>query len=293
MKILVIGASGQLGSEFCKLASERRAEVIPLSHADIEVCDGGSIDAALEKYRPEVVLNTSAYHNVEKAEDEVARAFEVNAVAVKLLAVACEKRGMKLVHCSTDYVFDGAQQVEPFTEDDKVCPPNIYGLSKFAGEEIVREYHPRGMTVRLCGLYAVCGASGKGGNFVKTMLRLARSQGPNPEKPIKVVSDQRLAPTFTRHVSKGILDLLEKDACGLFHLQASGDCTWFEFSKAIFELAGLKPWHEPCTTAEFPTKARRPVYSVLDNARLRDAGCDDIPHWREGLAEYMKEELAL
>ena len=187
-----------------------------------------------------------------------------------------------LVHFSTDYVFDDPQR-KPFVETDTSSPQSIYALSKLAGELIVRRYAQKYFLIRTCGLYGRTGSGGKGGNFVKTMLRLARAG-----KPIRVVSDQVLTPTSTKDLAEKLAPLLHTNKYGLYHMTNTGECSWCDFAAEIFRLAGLTPDLQPTTSAAFGAKARRPAYSVLDNLAYRNAGFADFRPWQEALADYLE-----
>jgi dTDP-4-dehydrorhamnose reductase len=185
---------------------------------------------------------------------------------------------------STDYVFGGEKRA-PYTEDDAPNPLNVYGVSKLAGEYFVRALCPKHFIVRTSGLYGVAGSSGKGGNFVETMIRLAKEG-----KPIRVVTDQVLTPTYTRDLAHKIKELLQTEAYGVYHITNSGQCSWYEFAAKIFELLSLKPDFGPTTSAEFGAKAKRPAYSVLAHGRLAQLGLDDLRSWPEALAAYLEEK---
>ena len=281
MRVLLIGAGGQLGSDLTKALAQE--ELIPLKHADIEVCDPGSVRHALQTYAPEVVINTAAFHRVDDCEREPERAFAVNALGVRHLALACREQGCALLHLSTDYVFDGRKGV-PYEETDPPSPINAYGISKLAGEYFIRYLLDKHYIVRTSGLYGVAGSSGKGGNFVELMLRLAREG-----KEIKVVNDQTLTPTYTVDLAAALARLVHTQRYGLYHITNSGECTWYQFAAKIFELAGVQAKLEPTTTAAFGAPARRPAYSVLAHKALLAAGLSEMRPWPEALAAYLTE----
>jgi dTDP-4-dehydrorhamnose reductase len=279
--VAIIGAAGQLGTDLQRAMSDR--SLVPLTHADLDIRDADAVRRMLDDVRPSAVINTSAYHRVDECEDHPDLAFEVNAIAVRRLAEACGAGGATLVHFSTDYVFSGERST-PWREDDAPLPPNVYAASKLAGEHLVRSAMRRHFVVRTCGLYGAAGSAGKGGNFVETMLRMAREG-----KSISVVSDQTAAPTATADLAEKVRELLETEAYGLYHLTNAGECTWFRFAQEIFTLAGLSPELSPTTSAAFGARAPRPTYSVLDNAALRDTGIIPMRPWPEALAAYLKE----
>jgi len=260
MKVLITGANGQLGTDLCWILRDTE-EIVPLTHAELEIADMNSVRNAFNKHRPDVVINTAAYVRVDDCESEPDKAFLINAMGARNVAVMAEEVGAKLVHTSTDYVFGGASepQTTPYTEFDAPAPPNIYGKSKLAGEELVRHLCTRHFVIRTSGLFGLAGASGKGGNFVETMLRLAQERD-----ELRVVHDQVFSPTYTRDLAR-----------------------WYEFTKEILRLAGLKTPVTPITSSQYPQKAKRPHFSVLDNYHLRLLGMDDMRLWQEALRDYM------
>jgi len=277
-KVAVIGSRGQVGSDLVRILG-KTDRVVPLSHQDLEICDHAGTREILSRLRPDSVINTAAYHRVDDCEDHASRAFETNESAVLNLARICNDLNALLVHVSTDYVFGGdGDRTSPYTEDDPPSPLNVYGASKLAGEDRIREESRRHLIVRTSGLYGVAGDR----NFVAIMLRLAGKGG-----PIRVVDDQRLGPTFTAHLARKMAQLLAAGTLGTVHVTNQGECTWYEFARRLFELTGLKPNLTPITSQEFGAKATRPAYSVLSNAALARAGLDAMPHWSQGLADYL------
>lgn len=282
MRILVLGANGQLGSDLVRTLT--RHEVVPLTHADLDVMDHFAVEQRLAETAPDVVINTTAFHKVDVCEDEVEKTFAVNTYAVRHLAACCAAQGRTLVHVSTDYVF-GGDQWTPHVETDLPIPRNVYGVSKLAGEHFVRVLCPRHFIVRVSGLYGVAGASGKGGNFAELMIRLAKEG-----KPIKVVNDQTLTPTYTVDVCEALGKLIETDAYGLYHLTSAGACSWYEFAGTIFRFLGLRPDLAPTNSATFATRAIRPSYSVLDNQAYRHVVGSDLRSWTDALEAYLIEK---
>ena len=201
------------------------------------------------------------------------------------MAVAAQELGAKLVHISTDYVFSGesVSHSTPYTEFDTPLPLNVYGRSKLAGEDMVRHLCQRHFIVRTSALFGVAGSSGKGGNFVETILQLARERS-----ELRVVSDQVFSPTYTRDLAGKLAQLINTEYYGIFHITNSGSCSWYEFAKEILNLAGLRTPAIPITTpTASPQEARRPGFSVLDNYHLRLLGMDDMRPWQEALRDYM------
>ena len=277
-RVVVIGSKGQLGSDLVRELGDPD-RVVPLSHQDLEICDHVRTRELLTRLRPDAVINTAAYHRVDDCEDHETRAFETNADAVLNLGRICNDLDALLAHVSTDYVFGGdGGRTAPYTEQDPPSPLNVYGASKLAGENLLREECRRRLIVRTSGLYGLAGDR----NFVAIMLRLAGTG-----RPIRVVDDQRLGPTFTAHLARRMVRLLASKAQGTVHVTNQGECTWYEFAHRLFELAGITVDLTPITSREFGAKAIRPAYSVLANESLTRAGLDPMPHWSRGLADYL------
>ena len=281
MRIVIIGAAGQLGTDLQKVLSEW--ELVPLTHADLDICDFNRTRAAVSDTKPDAVINTAAFNRVDDCEDCPEQAFAVNAFGPRHLAQICAELKCVLMHISTDYVFGGEKQI-PYREDDTPNPLSVYGVSKLAGESFVRHNCPKHYVVRTSGLYGVAGSRSKGGNFVETMIHLAREG-----KSIRVVNDQVLSPTFTRDLAEKLKELLQTGKYGVYHLTNSGQCSWYEFASTIFDLAGLKPDFGPATSVEYKAKARRPAYSVLANANIKHVGIQDARGWRAALSAYLAE----
>ncbi len=281
-KIVLIGSNGQLAHDLIG-ALQDKAEVIGLTHNDIEITDHQQTCALLKELQPQTIINTAAYHRVDEMEDNITKAFAVNAEAIRNLALISREIDATLVHYSTDYVFGGDKtRQQPYIETDPPFPINVYGNSKLAGEFFVRDIAPKHFVIRSSGLYGIAGSSGKGGNFIETMIKRAKEG-----KPTKVVADQRLTPTSTADLAAKTVELLTTEAYGLYHITNSGDCTWFEFAQAIFEHTIYPPEFSATTTAEFGARATRPSYSVLDNYNLRAIGLEELRPWQEALQDYL------
>lgn len=278
MRVMILGASGQLASAL--IPALEADQVLALAHTEADIRDAGTVERHARMFRPELLVNAAAFHRVDVCEDEVAESFAVNAVAVRGLARVASELGATLVHFSTDYVFDGARR-EPYRETDTPNPISIYAMSKLAGEQIVQRYANPHFLIRTCGVYGPS-HGGQGGNFVEAMLRLARTGG-----PIRVVRDQVVTPTSAKDLAEALVPLMRSRTYGLYHITNAGQCSWFDFAKEIFRLAGLQPNLQPTTSAEFRAKARRPPYSVLDNEALRRAGFPELRPWQEALADYI------
>ncbi len=280
MRVAIIGATGQLGSDLVKAFSDH--EIIPLKHSDIEVTSRESCEV-LKEHSPEVVINTAAYHKTDECEIYPEKAFLVNAAGAKNIAEVCSKMSATPIYISTDYVFDGAK-AEPYTENDTPNPINTYGISKLAGEfytKLAEKYY----IIRVASLFGVAGASGKGGNFVETMIKKAK----NGEK-IRVVDDMVMSPTYTRDAAEMIKNIVEeKLPYGIYHVTNSGYCSWYEFARAIFELTNLNAELSPIKTSQLSLKARRPLFSALTSIKLEEHGLR-MRDWKAALQDYLKEK---
>jgi dTDP-4-dehydrorhamnose reductase len=285
MKVLITGANGQLGTDLCQVLYNLK--IVPLTHADIEITDIGSIKQICNKHKPDTIINAAAYVQVDDCETNRDKAFLVNALGARNIAVVAQEIGAKLIHVSTDYVFGGEAEPRtiPYSEFDAPIPISVYGKSKLAGENFVQHLCSKHFIIRTSGLFGVAGSSGKGGNFVETMLRLAREQA-----ELRVVNDQIFSPTYTKDLARKIAQLINTEYYGIFHITNTDSCSWYEFTKEILRLAGLKTPIVPITSTQYPQKAKRPSFSALDNYHLRLLGIDDMRSWQEALEDYMKEK---
>lgn len=284
MSVVVIGSTGQLGSDCVEAFADD--DVVGLGHDAIEIGDPESVRGALTPLRPTVVVNTAAFHNVPRCETAEAEAFRLNAIAPRVLATVCDDLGARLVHVSTDYVFDGAKKA-PYVETDRAMPLNVYGVSKLAGEHGVLGAGGRHQVVRSSGLYGLRPCRAKGGNFIDTMFKLAAERD-----EVRVVDDEILTPTFTADLARQIRVLALEGPPGLFHATSQGSCSWYEFARVIFELGELRTPLRPTSVTEFAAPVKRPFYSVLENAALGRAGIDRMRGWREALTDYMSQRRA-
>lgn len=281
-KILLLGANGQLGTDMRKVFSHSSHEIIPVCRKDIDI----------EKYKDIVdflnrnmdfhyLINCAAYTNTEQCEDESARAFAANSFAVLELATFCQQHDKVLFHISTDYVFDGKQE-KPYIETDCPNPLNVYGNSKLSGEQFIHAYHDQFFIFRVSSLFGQAGARGKGGNFVETMIRMAQEG-----RSLRVVNDQMMSPTHTLDAAKAIKYFIdnEVDTYGIYHCSGEGECSWYDLALEIFNQLNVKVKVSPVSYVEYKTKAKRPVYSVLDNSKINQNY--QMPHWRGSLREYL------
>lgn len=285
MKVLVTGANGQLGTDLCKAL--RDFNVIPLTHNDIEISSMSSVKEAFSEYQPDIIINTAAYVRVDECETNQDKAVLVNALGAGNVAVIAQELEAKLIHISTDYIFGGESELRttPYTEFDTPTPISVYGKSKLAGENFVQHFCPKHFIIRTSGLFGVAGSSGKGGNFAETMLGLSQDR-----QELCVVNDQVFSPTYTKDLAKKIAQLINTEYYGIFHITNRGACSWYEFAKEILRLAGLKIPIIPITSEQYPQKAKRPSFSVLDNYHLRLLGMDDMRTWLEALEDYLREK---
>jgi dTDP-4-dehydrorhamnose reductase len=282
-RYVVIGATGQLGSDLVR-TFDRPGELTPLSTRDVDILDPAATRSTLETLRPTCVLNTAAYNLVDRAEEDGRSAFALNAEAVGSLADVCQSIGARLVHFSTDYVFDGAKRT-PYLETDPPRPLSVYGESKLAGERLALERCERAVVFRVCGLFGLAGFLGKGkGNFVETMLRVGREG-----RPLRVVSDQVLCPSYTLDLARKVWAVLPKATHPVYHLTNAGQTSWYDFARRSLELAGVAADLTPVTAAEYGARARRPAYSVLAHANLAALGEDDLRPWDQALVAYVAE----
>ncbi len=275
MRVLITGAGGMLGRDVARAARERGDEVDALDHGQLDIADADAVARAIRESRPDVVINCAAWTDVDGAEDEEAAATAINGEGAGNVAREAAAAGARLVHVSSDYVFDG-QGRAPYVESDPVGPLSAYGRSKLAGERAVTEAGGDQVIARSSWLF---GAGGK--NFVETMLRVGAERD-----EVKVVNDQIGCPTYTGHLATALLDLAASDTQGIHHAAAGGGCSWHGFAVEIFEQAGLDVTVTPWTTAELNRPAPRPAYSVLASAREDGV---QLPDWREGLAAYLTE----
>ena len=278
MRILVTGVKGMLGSALLPcLEPQHQVRGVDLEHFDI--CKEPAVEKAFRELRPELVFHLAAYTDVDGCEVNPQKAEEVNVGGTRNVARACAEIGAALLYVSTDYVFDGCQE-KPYREEDCPHPRSAYGCSKLRGEQFVEALVARHCIVRTSWLY---GPQGK--NFVATILKLARER-----EELQVVSDQRGSPTYTRHLAEKLAQLSQAKAYGIYHVTGAGHCSWFEFAQAVVKAGGYNRVRvAPVATQDLGRPARRPANSVLENRRLLQSGLGALPHWTEGLAQYVEE----
>ena len=289
MKILVFGASGQIGREVCRAAWPPRYAILPLDRKAVDITKSAAVSAMLARETPDLAINLAAYTAVDRAESEPEAAWAANCAGAAHIAGACDESATPLVHLSTDYVFDG-RKTGPYREEDAVSPLGVYGRSKEAGERAVRAAVARHMILRTAWVFGAYGA-----NFVKTMLRLAA------ERPVlRVVADQRGCPTAAADIAAALMVIaahIERGEAkwGTYHFVGAGAASWHSFAQAIFDQAAPQlaacPQVEPITTEQYPTPARRPMNSVLDCRKIEEVFGISSPPWRTALATVIRELL--
>ena len=281
MKVAVVGSTGQLGQDLMRLFGE---EAVGFTHQELDVTDEERVASAMSSAEPDWVLNTAAFHRVDDCEANPKLTFAVNALGALNVARAAASVGSGIVFYSTDYVFGGQdrERNNPYEEEDSPHPLSVYGVSKVAGEQLVMQANARHLVVRSAGLYGTT-TSRKGWTFPELMLNKARTDG-----SVCVVTDQVLSPTFTADLARKTRELIEHDAAGLFHLTNAGECSWFEFARESFDLAGVEAEMEPISTAQMQQRARRPSYSALATTRLGEVGLNPMRPWEEALSDYLQ-----
>ncbi|SDZ24873.1 dTDP-4-dehydrorhamnose reductase [Bacillus sp. 166amftsu] len=280
MKVLVTGAGGQLGKEFVAYFAEKDCTLYRFTRKELDVTDTTSVFSTIKNLNPDIVIHCAAYTKVDAAEENWKEAYAVNALGTRNIAVASEAIGAKLVYFSTDYVFDG-MQTRDYHEFDQTNPLNVYGASKLAGEEAVKNFHSRYFITRTSWLYG-----GEGPNFVRTMQTLAQTK-----KELRVVGDQIGCPTYTKDLVCKAGEIIQTNQYGTYHVSNQGECSWSEFAARIFQEMGADVNVIPVKTEEYGAKAERPRYSVLQHLCLELNGFAPMRQWEEALREYVIETL--
>jgi dTDP-4-dehydrorhamnose reductase len=283
MKIAVIGANGQLGSDiYEELKDNIKGDIIGLTHSDMDIADIDSVYSVFNNTNPDIIINTAAFHNVPLCEKEREKAYAVNSNGAENLAKISSEIKSKLIHFSTDYVFDGEKE-SPYIESDLPNPLNIYAKSKLEGENRISDIAEKYYILRVAGLYGKYPSRVKGYNFVELMLRLAKERD-----EIRVVDDEITTPTYTKEIGKQILKIIKKEPeYGIYHATAEGECSWYEFAKTIFEFAGVKVNLKKAFPEEFASDVNRPKYSVLENHKLKKEKLNIFKNWQQELKDYL------
>lgn len=284
-KIALFGSRGQLGVELKTEFSARGCDVVCFDRSTVDITDAGTVERSIAQADPAVVLNAAAYNQVDVAEKEPLAAFQVNALAVRNLAIACRNSDARLVHFSTDYVFDGLAG-RAYREEDPTRPLGAYAVSKLAGELYARAYLDHPLIIRTSGVFGPAGLATARGNFVELMLRLAAKND-----PIRVVEDHVASPTYAPALAARTADLVERGAEGIFHIGGGTPISWFDWAAMIFAAAGLNPPLKPTNEREFRTAARRPKYSALSNGKMESLGIPPMPSLEAALREYFNARV--
>jgi dTDP-4-dehydrorhamnose reductase len=281
-KVIIFGAGGQLGVELCREYERRSWNVTKFERQTLDVTDSAGVEDAVARTEADVVINSAAYNQVDIAEKEPAAAYQANALAVRNIAMACRQAGAKLVHYSTDYVFDGTKG-SSYLETDATHPLGAYAVSKLAGELYARAYLDDVLIIRTSGVFGPGGMFTPRGNFVEVMLRMAKNN-----QPIKVVMDHVASPTYAPAMAQRTADMVEKKLSGIYHLGGGEPVSWYHYARTIFDLAQLSPSLQPTDEREYRTPARRPKYSALSNDKLNAAGIEPMPPFREAVRMYLE-----
>lgn len=282
-KVAVFGCAGQLGVELVRELGARGYAVNAWERSEVDITDPVRVENALAQAEVDVVFNAAAYNQVDVAEQEPQAAFQVNALAVRNLALACRQCDATLVHFSTDYVFDGFAR-HPYAEDDPPHPLGAYAVSKLAGELYAQAYLEKVLVVRTSGVFGPGGLATARGNFVELMLRLAQAKN-----PIRVVADHVASPTYAPLLAARTIDLIDGGLFGVYHIGGGAPVSWFDYAKIIFEVAGVSPELEATNEREYRTAARRPKYSALSNGKMERAGLEPMPPLREAVVDYFTQ----
>ena len=278
MKALVTGSAGMLAHDLIPCLQGRGFEVIAPPEDKLDITNLSVVKAAVNNFKPELIMNCAAYTRVDDAEKEEQQALVVNGLAVQNLCMLCQAHDIPLVHFSTDYVFDGTK-ASPYTIYDETKPINAYGRSKLLGEKYMLWLLSKFYLIRTSWLF---GLHGK--NFIETMLELGKKQ-----KQVSVVTDQRGCPTWTRHLAETAVALVETGRYGIYHVTNSEPTTWFDFTREIFRLSGINTKVSPLTSEQYPRPAKRPLNSVLDPFPLKEVLGKEMPSWKEALREYLQQ----
>ncbi|MGB4588355.1 MAG: dTDP-4-dehydrorhamnose reductase [Clostridiaceae bacterium] len=278
MKVLVTGYHGQLGYDVVKLLEEQGEEVLGATREHFDLTDEVKIKEFIGSFKPDVVVHCAAYTLVDKAEDNKELCYAVNVLGTRYIAEACKEANAKMVYISTDYVFDGNSKV-PYEVDDKVNPVNYYGETKLQGEDEVKKIVDNHFIIRISWVFGE-----NGNNFVKTMLRLAETRN-----ELNVVGDQYGSPTYTKDLSILIAEMIRTDQYGIYHASNEGTCSWNEFAKAIFESRGLEVKVNSIPTSDYPTRAKRPMSSIMSKDKLEQNGFKRLPDWKDALERYLNQ----
>jgi dTDP-4-dehydrorhamnose reductase len=282
-KVIIFGCRGQLGVELMAVLEARGYAVLGFDRSEVDISDAAQVERAFATQEPAFVVNAAAYNQVDVAEKEPLPAMQANGLAVRNLAMACRQHDARLVHFSTDYVFDGTAG-RAYTEDDAPRPLGAYAVSKLAGELYAQAYLDNPLIIRTSGVFGPGGLNTARGNFIEAMLRLAASN-----QPIRVLNDHVASPTYSPFLAARAAELVDRNLTGIFHVGGGQPISWFDYAAMIFRVAGLHPELKPTNEREFRTAARRPKYSALSNAKMERAGIEPMPPLETAVKLYMQE----
>lgn len=278
--ILITGSNGQLGSEMQRASVRYNAfNYLFTDVAELNICDKAALEAYISENKVDIIINCAAYTAVDKAEDDQELCYKINRDAVRNIGEVAAKNQLKVVHVSTDYVFDGTNYI-PYTEEMPVCPASVYGKSKLEGENALLEVCPQAVIIRTSWLY-----SSFGGNFVKTMMKLGTERD-----TLNVIFDQVGTPTYAADLADAIFQIINSEtfAPGIYHFSNEGVCSWYDFTKTIHRMAGISCDVRPIETKDYPTRTPRPHYSVLNKAKIKSTYGISIPYWEESLMKCIE-----
>jgi dTDP-4-dehydrorhamnose reductase len=280
--VIIFGCRGQLGVELMTVLQARGYAVVGFDRSEIDITNAAQVERAFADQDPAIVINAAAYNQVDVAEKEPLPAMQANGLAVRNLAMACRQHDARLVHFSTDYVFDGAAG-RAYTEEDATRPLGAYAVSKLAGELYAQAYLDNPLIIRTSGVFGPGGLNTARGNFIEAMLRLAASN-----QPIRVLNDHVASPTYSPFLAARAADLVDRNLTGIFHVGGGEPISWFDYAAMIFRVAGLHPELKPTNEREFRTAARRPKYSALSNAKMERSGIEPLPKLETAVKLYME-----
>jgi dTDP-4-dehydrorhamnose reductase len=287
VRLVIIGGGGQLGSDLAEVLRDANEDLVCLRRKDLDITEASVLRENLSRHDPDVIINCSVYHPIDDCENNPERSFAVNATAVRNLSLAAKDLQATVVHFSSDYVFDG-ELGRPYKEEDAPTPVSVFGVSKVAGEQLLRAALPCHFIIRTSGLYGLAGSRVKRGNFVETMLRLGKQSG-----QVRVVNDLRMAQTSTQNLARQVLALIRSEQYGTYHASDHGDYSWYEFAKKIFEYSDMEVKVTPVSWRDMPFVAPRPRYSVLQNCRLKALEMDQMRPIDVALQAYLKSRDAV
>lgn len=282
-KVVIFGCRGQLGVELVTVFQARGYDVAGFDRAKVDISDAAQVEHVFATEDPAIVINAAAYNQVDVAEKEPLPAMQANGLAVRNLAMACRQHDARLVHVSTDYVFDGSAG-RPYVEEDATHPLGAYAVSKLAGELYAQAYLDHPLIIRTSGVFGPGGLNTARGNFIEAMLRLAAGH-----QPIRVLNDHVASPTYSPFLAARAADLVDRSLTGMFHIGGGQPISWFDYAAMIFRVAGLNPELKPTNEREFRTAARRPKYSALSNAKMERSGIEPLPQLETAVRLYMQE----